>query len=266
MPGVWPAKDSLQIITNIENLQGVELTAQNETIRLAGLNGLDLDKDEYVGIYFGNIEKINVKEITTDKTLRVEISENGKQWTPIQLPIREQKTAYIRIKNISEEKIAVDFNQLSVSRILTSVEITAEVSTNMSQYEYHSITNVIDGNPSTFFWSSEAQAADDYILLTYPSAQPIYEISITFTETDQLSGTAAIEVSADNDQWQTVTEFTNGHLDSTRSFTCNANGLMARYVRFIIRNTVGSYWLQVAEFKADMSENTPKRPTKAECK
>lgn len=29
---------------------------------------------------------------------------------------------------------------------------------------------------------------------------------------------------------------------------------MARYVRFIIRNTVGSYWLQVAEFKADMSE------------
>lgn len=254
MPGVWPAKDSLQIITNIENLQGVELTAQNETIRLAGLNGLDLDKDEYVGIYFGNIEKINVKEITTDKTLRVEISENGKQWTPIQLPIREQKTAYIRIKNISEEKIAVDFNQLSVSRILTSVEITAEVSTNMSQYEYHSITNVIDGNPSTFFWSSEAQAADDYILLTYPSAQPIYEISITFTETDQLSGTAAIEVSADNDQWQTVTEFTNGHLDSTRSFTCNANGLMARYVRFIIRNTVGSYWLQVAEFKADMSE------------
>lgn len=254
IPGLWPAKDSLQIITNIENLQGVELTVQNETIRLTGLNGLDLDKDEYVGIYFGNIEKINVEEITADKTLRVEISENGKQWTPIQLPIREQKTAYIRIKNISEEEVAVDFNQLSVSRILTSVEVKAEASTNMSQYEYHSITNVVDRNPSTFFWSSEAQAADDYILLTYPSAQPIYEISITFTGTDQLSGTAAIEVSADNDQWQTVTEFTNGHLDSTRSFTCNANGLVARYVRFIIRNTVGNYWLQVAEFKADMSE------------
>lgn len=254
IPGLWPAKDSLQIITNIENLQGVELTAQNETVRLTGLNGLDLDKDEYVGIYFGNIEKINVEEITADKTLRVEISENGKQWTPIQLPIREQKTAYIRIKNISEEEVAVDFNQLSVSRILTSVEVKAEASTNMSQYQSYSINNVVDGNSSTFFWSSEAQAAGDYILLTYPSAQPIYEISITFTETDQLSGTAAIEVSADNNQWQTVTEFTNGYLDSTRSFTCNANGLMARYVRFIIRNTVGSYWLQVAEFKADMSE------------
>ena len=48
IPGLWPAKDSLQIITNIENLQGVELTAQNETVRLTGLNGLDLDKDEYV--------------------------------------------------------------------------------------------------------------------------------------------------------------------------------------------------------------------------
>ena len=178
----------MQIITNIENLQGVELTAQNETVRLTGLNGLDLDKDEYVGIYFGNIEKINVEEITADKTLRVEISENGKQWTPIQLPIREQKTAYIRIKNISEEEVAVDFNQLSVSRILTSVEVKAEASTNMSQYQSYSINNVVDGNSSTFFWSSEAQAAGDYILLTYPSAQPIYEISITFTETDQLSG------------------------------------------------------------------------------
>ena len=51
IPGLWPAKDSLQIITNIENLQGVELTAQNETVRLTGLNGLDLDKDEYVGIF-----------------------------------------------------------------------------------------------------------------------------------------------------------------------------------------------------------------------
>ena len=58
IPGLWPAKDSLQIITNIENLQGVELTAQNETVRLTGLNGLDLDKDEYVGIYFGNIERM----------------------------------------------------------------------------------------------------------------------------------------------------------------------------------------------------------------
>ncbi len=104
MPGVWPAKDSLQIITNIENLQGVELTAQNETIRLAGLNGLDLDKDEYVGIYFGNIEKINVKEITTDKTLRVEISENGKQWTPIQLPIREQKPHISELKIFQKKK------------------------------------------------------------------------------------------------------------------------------------------------------------------
>lgn len=142
IPGLWPSKDSLQIITNIENLQGVELTVQNETIRLTGLNGLDLDKDEYVGIYFGNIEKINVEEITADKTLRVEISENGKQWTPIQLPIREQKTAYIRIKNISEEEVAVDFNQLSVSRILTSVEVKAEASTNMSQYQSYSINNV----------------------------------------------------------------------------------------------------------------------------
>lgn len=90
IPGLWPAKDSLQIITNIENLQGVELTAQNETVRLTGLNGFDLDKDEYVGIYFGNIEKINVEEITADKTLRVEVS--GKWKTVDSDTITHQRT------------------------------------------------------------------------------------------------------------------------------------------------------------------------------
>lgn len=58
IPGLWPAKDNVQLITNIENLQGIDLSVQNETIQLNGLSGLDLDKGEYVGIYLGNLEKI----------------------------------------------------------------------------------------------------------------------------------------------------------------------------------------------------------------
>lgn len=254
IPGLWPAKDNVQLITNIENLQGIDLSVQNETIQLNGLSGLDLDKGEYVGIYLGNLEKISAEKISTGKAPRIELSENGKQWTPAELPIREQKAAYIRIKNISEETETIDFDRFSVSRIFTPIETRAQVSTNMPAYQDYTISNVIDGSASTYFWKDGGQAANDYILLTYPTAQPVYQISITFTPNDQPSGMAAIEISTDNKNWQTVTEFTSSQLDASHTLTCDANGAVAKYVRFVIRYITSEYWLQVAEFNAEMSE------------
>lgn len=227
---------------------------QNETIQLNGLSGLDLDKGEYVGIYLGNLEKISAEKISTGKAPRIELSENGKQWTPAELPIREQKAAYIRIKNISEETETIDFDRFSVSRIFTPIETRAQVSTNMPAYQDYTISNVIDGSASTYFWKDGGQAANDYILLTYPTAQPVYQISITFTPNDQPSGMAAIEISTDNKNWQTVTEFTSSQLDASHTLTCDANGAVAKYVRFVIRYITSEYWLQVAEFNAEMSE------------
>ena len=139
------------------------------------------------------------------------------------------------------------------SCLFTPVSTTPTVSTNIPQYEYYDLDRVIDGNPDSFFWSSEAQAEGQYIMLTYPNSQPQYEITVTFTANDQPSGTVAIEISDDNTQWTPIAEFTAEQLDDTYSFTCNANGESARYVRFVIRSYSGGYWLQVAEFKSEMA-------------
>lgn len=251
IPGLWPEKDNPQVITNIDNLQGVELTIEESSFTLSGLNSVALDPDQYIGIYFGSLEKIDLPATEFNPGIEVEISENGKQWTAAQLPLEEQKAAYVRIKNTSDAAVTAGNDRLAGSCLFSAISSDPAVSTNMSQYQNYSIEQVIDGNPDSYFWSSTSQAEGDYILLTYPTSQPQYEITITFTGTDQLSGTAAIEISNDNTEWTQIAEFNSNYLDSTRSFTCNANGLSARYVRFIIRDVVGGYWLQVAEFKSE---------------
>lgn len=253
VPGEWPAKDTIQIVTNLETVQGANLTTEDTSFELSGLAALTLDPDEYIGIYFGNLEKIDVPATAFTAGIEAEVSVNGKQWTAVQLPVSEQTAAYIRLKNTSDESLTVGADRLSGSLQFTAVSGTPTVSTNIPQYQSYALERVIDGNPSSFFWSSEAQAEGQYIMLTYPNSQPQYEITVTFTANDQPSGTVAIEISNDNTQWTPVAEFTAAQLDDTYSFTCNANGQSARYVRFVIRSYTGSYWLQVAEFKSEMA-------------
>ena len=253
VPGEWPEKDNPQVITNIDNLQGVELTIEESSFTLSGLNSTELDPDQYIGIYFGNLEKITLPATDFNSGIAVEISENGKQWTTMQLPVEQQKAAYVRIKNTSNTMVTAGSNQLTGTCLFSTVSSTPTVSTNMSQYQNYAIERVIDGNPNSYFWSSTSQTEGDYILLTYPTSQPQYEITITFTDNDQISGTAAIEVSNNNTEWTQIAEFNSDYLDANRSFTCNADGLSARYVRFIIRDASDKYWLQVAEFKSEMA-------------
>lgn len=47
--------------------------------------------------------------------------------------------------------------------------ITVSYSTNYSTYSSYSFSNCYDGSTSTNFWSSEAQSADKYILITFSS-------------------------------------------------------------------------------------------------
>ena len=253
IPGLWPEKDSPQVITNIEGAQGVELSIESATFALNGLNSLTLGNGDYVGIYFGNLEKINVEATDFAAGIAVETSINGKQWSAVQLPLSEQTAAYIRIKNTSDALISPGAESLSGSRLFSAISDEPSASTNMGTYQSYTIGNVTDNNTSTFFWSNNPQAEGQYILLAYPSSQPQYEIKITFTENDQISGTAAIEISNGNNEWNQVAEFTNGDLDSSHTFTCNANGQVAKYVRFVIRNITGNRWLQVAEFKSEIA-------------
>ncbi len=254
IPGEWPEKDQPQVITNIESATTASLSTTASNYTLTGLNGLTLAPKEYIGIYFGDIKSINISTINNlPSNIAVEWSKSGKQWTKAQLPIKEQITSYIRLINKSTSDVKLNFNTLSVGLVSHEIEDRPTVSTNMPTYENNTIDRVIDGSTSTFFWENQEQRIGDYILLTFSASRARHEITLTFTGNDQLQGSGEIQVSSDNSNWTCVAQFKNSDIVENK-FCCNANGRMARYVRFIITQSNTNKWLQVAEFTVKTTE------------
>ncbi len=254
IPGEWPEKDQPQVITNIESSTTVSLSTTTSNYTLTGLYGLTLAPNEYIGIYFGDIKSINVSAISNlSANMALETSSNGKQWSEVQLPIEEQITSYIRLKNKSTSDVTLNFSSLSVGIVSNKIEEQPTVSTNMPAYESNTIDRVIDGSTSTFFWENQVQSVGDYILLTFPTSGARHEITLTFTGTDQLQGTGEVQISSDNRNWTCVAEFNNSDI-AGNIFRCNANGRTARYVRFIITQSNTDKWMQVAEFTVKTAE------------
>ncbi len=252
-PGEWPAKDQPQIITNQENLSGVTLSTSASQYTLNGLDNLTLAPDEYVGIYFGDVKSISITTLSLDN-ITLETSSNGKEWSEEQTPINEKITSYIRLKNNTGNHATINIASLSISVISNEVEDTPTASTNMKTYQSNSIDKIIDGNSISFFWAGQPQGLGDYIMLSYTTTQPRYDITLTFTSVDQLVGTAVIEVSTNNSTWEQVAEFSGNEINSNHQYTCNAAGRLAQYVRFRITNSSTNNWLQLAEFSVKTAE------------
>lgn len=126
-------------------------------------------------------------------------------------------------------------------------KLTGTASTNMTQYKNNPITNVTDGNTSTVFWKGSAQAADDYILMTFDQSYNIGVITIVFSEDgNDKPVNAKIQYSSDNSEW---TDVPSGTVSSDgSSFSCDAGGATAQYVRLYITASAPN-WLKIAEFE-----------------
>lgn len=126
-----------------------------------------------------------------------------------------------------------------------ATKLTATASTNMSTYRSNYIQNVTDGNSSTVFYSNGNQEAGQYILLTLNNTYQIGTITVVFSTGDKPFA-SKIQYSTDNNTWNDVTD---GTVDASgSSFSCDARGVDARYVRLYLTEGAGS-WLQIAEFE-----------------
>lgn len=126
-----------------------------------------------------------------------------------------------------------------------ATKLTATASTNMSTYGSNYIQNVTDGNSSTVFYSNGNQEAGQYILLTLDNTYQIGTITVVFSTGDKPFA-SKIQYSTDNNTWNDVTD---GTVDASgSSFSCDARGVDARYVRLYLTEGAGS-WLQIAEFE-----------------
>ena len=139
-------------------------------------------------------------------------------------------------------------NGVEVTPIIKSAPATTlpryTVSTNYSTYQAYALSNAYDGNNSTYFWSSEAQAQGKYILITFNDFINLKSFSTySSNSTDYPHPCNMLQVSADGTSWTDIGTFSDAQT-STFSDITNANNI--KYARIYATSGV-SNWLVINE-------------------
>lgn len=134
---------------------------------------------------------------------------------------------------------------MAVLTVSAANKLTATASINGGM-ELHqgSVNYLVDGNPSTILWT-KAQTEGQYIMLNLGSSNSIGEIVVVFSDGDKPVN-AKIQYSLDASEWTDVPGGTV--ISDGSSFSCDAGGATAQYVRLYITASV-SNWLKIAEFE-----------------
>ena len=129
-------------------------------------------------------------------------------------------------------------------------KLSGTLSTSLNHYTYDGgfpLTNANDGSYTTKFWSNSGPNAGDHVTMTLASMSSIGEIKFYFATGDK-PGAAIIEISTDNSAWEPVVSFVKADIASDDTYTCNAEGALAQYIRLRFTAEQGE-WFQLMEFE-----------------
>ena len=76
------------------------------------------------------------------------------------------------------------------------------------------ISNMYDGDYTTYAWTAANQAVGDTMTYTLNQTIGIDDVTFVFSGSDCLSDGAVIEISADGSQWTTIGEVDRSYLES----------------------------------------------------
>jgi hyaluronoglucosaminidase len=127
---------------------------------------------------------------------------------------------------------------------LTGRHVTA--TTSLGTYQSYSPANMVDGDPTTFFWSNASPSPGDYVGVDLGASQPITKVAISGGDAQSPNDyihVGTLEYSADGTTWTTAGSFAN---QASITSTLPA-GTEARYVR--LRATQSdAYWVKIHDF------------------
>lgn len=136
---------------------------------------------------------------------------------------------------------------VEVTPIIKSASVTLPtytVSTNYGTYSTYALSNAYDGDDSTYFWSSEAQASGKYILITFSDFVNLSSFSTYSSHsTDYPHSCNVLQVSADGTSWTDIGTFSDLQTNTFSNIT-NANNI--KYVRIYATSDI-SNWLVLNE-------------------
>nr|AIF26776.1 putative hydrolase [uncultured bacterium fosmid pJB89E1] len=135
------------------------------------------------------------------------------------------------------------FNLVGQAKETPTVDVTYTVTTNYETYQSYSLSNAYDGDESTYFWSSEAQATGKYILISFNTAVKLTSFSTYSSNSSDMPKTGQyLQVSADETEWTDIGAF-NG--EATCSFENIESGAI-KYVRIYAKSDATN-WLVLNE-------------------
>ena len=250
----FPYKEtSPQIIHNLSEIpSGVSLSTNETEFSLTGLTDVSLAPNEYIGIFMNEIKEVAISSLGAGfpDEFRVEYSLNGKNWTEI---VPDGSTyiemAYFRIKNVADEVTKpVNVAMLKGTVKIIGLYSPTNASTNMPQYQYYSISNIINYNSSSYFWSSRNQQDGDWVSIDLGKECIIYKVQLDFESNDQPAGDCVLEVSSDGNSWEVINSFNSSEIKGNQYVYAIPGDKSGRYVRFMIVKASGG-WLKLTNFK-----------------
>lgn len=171
---------------------------------------------------------------------------------------------YLRFVSCEEYKSWAKVYEVKYNQSISSIRnVTPAVSTNMKVYQNNAITNAIDGDMSSKFYSSAATSAGDYVQVDFGSAISLYDAAIYFggSPNDDATaidgfGSTKLQISNDNKTWTDIGDVmanTDYEIVGGRFLASfDAAGVSARYVRFTAASAVKN-WCQVYEIQFNKS-------------
>src|SRR5699024_4494730 len=133
---------------------------------------------------------------------------------------------------------------------------SARSSTSMYEPGTYPISNMYDGDYTTYAWTAANQAVGDTMTHTLNQTIGIDDVTFVFSGSDCLIDGAVIEISADGCQWRPIGEVDPSYLESHNyRYTCNGEGQEAQYVRLRITSINANAWLRIYEVEVNKTTN-----------
>ena len=108
------------------------------------------------------------------------------------------------------------------------------------------INNIVDGNTTNKWWSSEGQTIDKTVTVTLDELQSVGVIKWYFCDGDKPQGATIERRESSDGEWVHVADFTIDDIDENNIYACNAEGGNVKELRLRITKQ-HSNWLQIAE-------------------
>ncbi len=242
-----PNEEHAHLLTK-EELQ--KITAENDIyVHIEGLNyeeenlyHIDIQKYELPSTYYGNDLENRVVGVESYTEWRLKETDPWTSYQSASPDLTGNKEVQIRIgaheTNLPSEVMTFTFTdekQMETEKYIPVSHLSIEKVSTEAAGRGRYATNTIDGNLYTS-WHSDWNGNDPEKYITIKLDQPFYLSALEYFPIPEATGTngrilsAKIEVSLDNENWQTVVESTNWEND-TNSKKVSFESTKAQYIR-----------------------------------